>query len=613
MAEHDEQADRPTAPGGAAQPIAGSTASPAAAEPAETREPPVSQRLSALFAELHIVKVVLVDDRLEIVLDAALVSRIVGENEDARAAAGPFFANIDLSDSNEYLPEQVAAILNGFSGNQRDALAAALSPFSQEAADANVPTNLTALMPADFPIEYLTPAKWESRQEALLAECTPTARSLFLFDQQLGDGAEGTAIISSLAQTDLAAFGARWFCGLLSHTLNKGDEVKAWRELSDEKHLALKLFMPISKQNLNDGTAFYGAVYRTVINIYAEKMKDLALGAFGRAMNDALTEFRDLDPIDFEHIIAKSSEDEGVSELETLMRVYSIVQRDRIKKELLDQERLNNFLQEARTVKKVADVGRTLSDEASKRLAKLRSKELYEDPELINQFRDPLRNGDLFEVGGGAGLKLWVLIAQPCDLMVRSTGKRAFENNFKVAVLARVKQGALGSPPQTKPGFGFELARLDHDGQQAASVVFTQAAPIALEILDLAVLRADGKCELETNDEAPNPEFSSMAWDRRAERLHKSFKDIATKIENVRQADGDERAKEYASFLLPAASPDAAFRKYGEYANGRFSYAIKRAGRVREPFATSLLAAFSRYLSRDAYEHDFSAVREIEG
>src|SRR5699024_6019473 len=122
-----------------------------------------------------------------------------------------------------------------------------------------VPINLTALMPADFPIEYLTPAKWESKQGALLAECTSTARTLFLFDQELGDGTEGTAIISSLAQQDLAAFGTRWFCGLLSHTLDKGEEVKAWRELSNEKHLALELFMPISKRNLNDGAAFYSA------------------------------------------------------------------------------------------------------------------------------------------------------------------------------------------------------------------------------------------------------------------------------------------------------------------------------------------------------------------
>ncbi|ESY66841.1 MULTISPECIES: hypothetical protein [Mesorhizobium] len=584
----------------------------AVAEPVESPQASVGERLSVLFNELHIVKAVVVDDRLKMVLDAALVARIVGDNEDARATVTTLFPNIDLSNENEFLADQVGAILNTFSGNQRDELAAALAHFSQEAADVNVQVDLTALMPAGFPIEYLTPAEWEAKREALLAVCTTTARTLFFFDQELDDGAEGTAIISSLAQQDAVAFGTRWFCGLLSHILDKGEEVVVWRALSDEKKIPLKLFMPISKQNLHDGAAFYGAVYRTVINIYTEKLKDLALDAFGRAMSDALTEFRNLDPIDFEHIIAKSSEDEGVGELETLIRVYSIVQRDRIKKELLDQERLSNFLQEARTVKKVADVGRTYSDEAAKRRAKLRYKELYEAPELINQFRDPLRNGDLFEIGSGTHLKLWMLIAQPCDLMVRSDGKRAFENNFKVAVLAPVKRGVLGSPPATKPGYGFELARLDHDGMQAASVVFTQATPIALEVLDLAVLRADGKCEIETNGAAPTAEFSSMGWDNRAVRLRKSFTETATKIEERRKTTDNDRAKEYAGFLMPAASPDVAFRKYGEYANGKFSYAIKRAGRVREPFATSVLAAFSRYLSRDAYEHDFSAVREID-
>lgn len=575
-------------------------------------EPAISERLNKLFGELHIVRLVVVDDRLEIELDAALVARIVRETEPARAAAEPFFPEIDLSDANELLDDQVGAVLGSFNANRRDELAAALAPFSQEAADANVAVDLTNLLPANFPVEYLTPADWDARRDDLLADCTETARTLFLFDQELGEGTEGTSIIAALAQQDTGAFGTRWFCGLLSHTLDKGGEVKAWRALSDEKHLALKLFMPISKQNLHDGAAFYGAVYRTVINVYTEKMKDYALDAFGRAMTEALSEFRDLDPIDFEHIIAKSSEDEGVSELETLIRIFSIVQRDRIKKELLDQDKLSTFLQEARTVKKVADIGRALSAVAAKRLAKLRNKELYEDPELINQFRDPLRNGDLFEIGNGQNLKLWVLIAQPCDLMVRSNGKRAFETNFKVAVLAPVKRGELGKPPATKAGYGFALDRLDHDGQQAASVTFTQAAPISLEVLDLAVLNADGKCELDTSDGGALPRFSSAAWDKRAERLHQSFRDIATKIEQKREATDNERAQEFASLIMPAASPDASLRKHGSYAPGKFTYAIRRAGRVREPFAASLLAAFSRYLSRDAYEHDFSTVREID-
>lgn len=570
----------------------------------------VNERMLALFNELHIAKVVLVDDRLDQPLDAALVTKIVSANAEAQGAATAYFPNIDLSDANGSLYEQIDAILGTFDSNKRDELAATLAQFEEEAADVNVKRLLDDLIPVDFPVEYLTPGKWEAKREPLLAECSTTARTLFFFDQQLGSHGEGTTIISSMAQQDRAAFGAKWFCGLLSHTLEKGAEVPTWRELSAQKSIDLELFMPISKRNLSDGDAFYGAVYRTVINVYAERMKNTALRAFDTAFGQTLEKFKNLDPVDFEHMIANSSEGEGVSELDTLIRLYSIIQRDKVKTELLREDRVTEFLDAARTVKKVADIGRGLSEEAQARLALLRAEELYETDQLINQFRDPLRNGDMFEVGAGDSLKLWVLIAQPCDLMVRSDGERAYEDNFKVAVLAPINTGKDGQPPVIKHGLGFTLDRLGDTGRQMGFVEFTKATPVALNVLDLAVLRTDGACEIDTGDETPISAFPSLSWDNRAVQMRAAFKRIAIKIEEARSSGGDKRAEEMAAYLLPPAAPGKVIKRQGRYEKGKFSYAIKRVRRVREPFASSLLSAFSRFLSRDAYDHDFSAERK---
>jgi len=579
-----------------------------AAQPEVAPAPTTGERFLRLFEQLHITKIVLVDDRLEIPLDAALATRIFSDKVEAREAGANFFPEVDLSDDNEQVFEQVEAILAAMDADRRAELATVLAEFDERAADVNVARDLTDLLPAEFPTEYLTPNKWAARRDELLAECTATERTLFLFDQQLGaQGNEGTSIIAELVAHDRAAFGARWFCALLSHTLQKGEEIQTWRKLAEDEDLALELFMPIAKGNLNDGNAFYGAVYRTVINIYAERMKNIALDSFKEAMAGALDEFRNFDPIDFEHAVAKSSEGEGVSELETLMRLFTIVQRDRIKRELLKEEQLGAFLNAAHTAREIADVGRSLSDEATKRLAKLRHNELYESGELINEFRDPLRNGDLFEIGSGDSLSMWVLIAQPCDLMVRSDGERTYEKNFKVAVLAPVSRKPLGEEPGVKPYHEFKLERLDHGGLQAGSVVFTKATPVSLRVLDLAVLRVDGMCEIDSKDADPFPTFSSMSWDNRAPSLRREFKAIAEKIESVRTGKGgDDKAKTMAGYLMPKAAPGAVIARYATYDKGRFSYAIKRAGRVREPFAASLLAAFGRYLARDANEHDFS-------
>jgi hypothetical protein len=239
---------------------------------------------------------------------------------------------------------------------------------------------------------------------------------------------------------------------------------------------------------------------------------------------------------------------------------------------------------------------------------------LYEAGKLINEFRDPLRNGDLFEIGSGDNPSMWVLIAQPCDLMVRSDGERNYEKNFKVAVLAPVIRKPLGEKLEIKPYHEFKLEQLDHDGLQAGSVVFTKATPVSLKVLDLVVLRADGTCEIDTNDADPFPTFSSMSWEARAQTLRRDFQKISNKIEDARKGkSGDAKAKELAEYVMPRAAPGAVIAQHAAYDKGKFSYSIKRTGRVREPFASSLLAAFSRYLSRDAYEHDFSAERAKHG
>lgn len=231
--------------------------------------------------------------------------------------------------------------------------------------------------------------------------------------------------------------------------------------------------------------------------------------------------------------------------------------------------------------------------------------ELYESDELVNGYNEPLRNGDFFEIGEGDQLKFWVLIAQPCDLMVRSKGERARENNFKVAVLAPLHIRIPDEEAVLKEGLHFSLDHFGRNGAQSAVVQFADATPANLHVLDLAVLNKDGRCQLGA---AADPDISlhSKAWEKRRGELRKHFRRVTRQIEDARTAHKDVVAALLADAVIPRASPKKSFSKYGTYDNGAYSYPIRRRGRVRDPLATSLLNAFSRFLARDAYEHDFS-------
>lgn len=580
----------------------------------ESSEPVVEVpriKLTQLFAHLKISQVVFVDDKAEPQIDAGTITKVLAANDVAKEPLAEFFPGVTLTLANDALQEQVTVRLGELDAEGVTALRRVLAAQSDAAAEREALWRLQDLLPEGMAAHLLTPQAWHERRDALIGECTEEYRTLFLFDQELEVDdvtlgfTKGSEIIRGMAEKEKAGFGTRWFCGMLTHTVEKGDEVASWHRLAKSESLDLQFFMPIAKSTLDDAHAFYGAVYRTLINTYCQTMKHLAQDAFKEALEDALKRFALLDPIDFEHMVVKSSQVEGVSELETLIRLYGIIQKDQVKSQILQQARVGEFAAATRSAKDIADIGRALSPTSQERLHKLRREELYESDHLVNSYNDPLRNGDLFEIGEGNSLKLWVLIAQPCDLMVRSNGKRVREENFKVAVLAPLRTRPLGDDAGVKEGLNFSLEHYDHGGAQSAIVLFADATPANLQVLDLAVFNKDGRCQL-TAASDPNLSLPSRSWQKRDAELRQQFTKVSKQIEAARELHKDAVANLLANAIIPRGAPNKVFAKYGVYEEGGFSYPIRRCGRIRDPLAASLLIAYSRFLARDAYEHDFS-------
>ena len=104
----------------------------------------------------------------------------------------------------------------------------------------------------------------------------------------------------------------------------------------------------------------------------------------------------------------------------------------------------------------------------------------------------------------------------------------------------------------------------------------------------------------------PGLSLPSRSWQKRDAELRQHFTKISKQIEAAREAHKNAVADLLATAIIPRGAPNRAFAKNGVYENGGFSYPIRRCGRIRDPLAASLLMAYSRFLARDAYEHDFS-------
>ena len=257
--------------------------------PAEGVEPAVDDtrvRFAQLFTHLNIIKIIFVDDKAEPQTDAGTVIQVLAANEAAKEPLDDFFPGVALTLENDALQEQLTARLGELDAERLAALRGVLAAQSGDAAEREALGRLQDLLPDATTAHLLTPHAWHERRTALIDQCTEASRTLFLFDQELDllyvspGFTKGSEIIRDMAEKEKAAFGTRWFCAMLTHTVEKGDEVTSWRRLAKSENLDLRFFMPIAKTTLDDAPAFYGAVYRTLINTYCQTMKSLAQDAF---------------------------------------------------------------------------------------------------------------------------------------------------------------------------------------------------------------------------------------------------------------------------------------------------------------------------------------------
>ena len=95
--------------------------------------------------------------------------------------------------------------------------------------------------------------------------------------------------------------------------------------------------------------------------------------------------------------------------------------------------------------RRVSDMPREISvalSRESKSIEALRIQgyEIYDSSDEINQFHIPVELGDIYQSEGNG--KHHILLVQSCDLMVRATGKRSYDNKLgRMGTLVEIVYG----------------------------------------------------------------------------------------------------------------------------------------------------------------------------
>ena len=469
---------------------------------------------------------------------------------------------------------------------------------ADDVADASI---LSDIIPTDKLIN-LSPSQWEEQKTVLLNEIN-VIKTLFLFDRDFsdtgGDTNAGIKIIASLLTGEKAH---DVFCGLLTHTVSPDNQPESWTQLSQEYSIPKDRFVLIPKQHLSkDPILFAQTLKFTALSFDFTELKRTATEIISRAATAAAARVEEVNIYDLDHIVFQISAEEGLWEPDMLFRLHSLFHRQEARRLAHEEGALESLSNKLRSVSSIPTNSLSFSPPTS--TWSLQREELYDFGDHINNCNLPLEVGDIFVRSDIEDDKKYIVLAQPCDLMVRSNGQRQPE-------LKRIALAEIAKRENT-PHYSEELPYFGSAPSEKWFVFLKRIHYSNSYVLDLCVFNFDGGSRIALDAQPPSNLRPSLLnrYDILTKLLKKEFKTY--------------------KFLLPEDNDSKAIKSYKEQANKKFdahffgddlfhgnvelidntpiiSYNCKRVGRLSRTRALGLLMSYTSTLNRPAYDRDFT-------
>jgi hypothetical protein len=446
-----------------------------------------------------------------------------------------------------------------------------------------------AFRAADIPVEVLSLNEWVDRREDVCANLTDD--DLFFIDQDFsteeGGGSQtGEEILSYLLERPQQNF----VCIFFTHALGVADVSKSRAEIADRIGMANKKyrFAVVSKESL---TATNGGGYGALRIAFKEAfLKDWCFSIASRsqaaiieAIAEASTTLLKLDIDELAAAFFRRAFKDGTLEPDVLLRVFFLAARIRLQDERTQDQtlwkRLSNI---RRLLAETADD--RLQSPTSEPLRKWREREMFDPADVVNQAFSPIFLGDIFAVERAAKKEYFVLVAQPCDLIIRDTGSRNNNEALLLTVSEKVPKNATFAYNFEFPGLGRRW------------ILYSGATPINLNLLDIISFRSDGKL-LFTGDVQAS-EIMLPGLQKKFEKLASSFGGL---FDKSGKRTGTVLSSKYRRLSVsPFCGGDEPLK------DARIELPIIRVGRIRSPYAEAVLSGFAIHHTREAFDYDFS-------
>lgn len=540
--------------------------------------------VGALLDVVGITRVVVVDDAFEPTLgDLIAAGRCLPAVEVRIAEIGA----VDFAEEPEVWQGELRERWELLGGDQRRRALEDLLARSSSApiTDPELGRLRDLMNSVDF--KSLTPAEYGSESEELVRQAAENP-TLILFDRHLGEGDSDGGLRLAIDLYSADPENTIW-AGLLTNTVQQENEGQAWGELSNTSGVRRERFILLSKAHLKEDSSSFVEALRVVLMARpSSSLQRAVTDSIASAVTQAQEDVSKISCREFERIVFGLARDEGIWEVDILLRLFDTELRQRVRTLIHERSDVRETSRQLRELDRLREADLNPSSVEAQHIYR---REVYEEADYLSRLYLPIELGDLFRKEKGS--KQFILVAQPCDLMVRNenSGRRMPELSFVTLLPIRSTDPNAEVTGSRVPRATFELPAFDD--ASPAWVELDRPAPVPVESLDYCVFDSDGRGFAPYGPEIPD--WILPAWAERgvtladeAEKVRADFSGISKqeRVNLVRVRFGMRKDCEATPFIE------------GE----NFNLGLRRVGRVRPPFARALLTSYSAHQARADFD-----------
>lgn len=433
-----------------------------------------------------------------------------------------------------------------------------------------------------------------------------------------GNDKEGIEVLKSLQR-----HGSKGTAFLLTHAVEKQHEADKEQELQihlvGPDEVAHVPVCVISKGRLSEAAgddeataaALRIAIKRAGLRRSVHEVLKKVRPGLEVAFKDVAKKLLEIPPEQLDEFVVERGFVEGMSELHVVERAITAQVSQMVRQVFASDPSVLVSTARLRTLRAVSLAGGA-APQLHQHLDGFRRMEVWESDELINKSFSPLACGDIFETdaielpAGGASRR-FLLLGQPCDISLRGERDRDQDSALLIPLKKQDPAAATGENKPKMRALQFKV-----DGEQW-ECDFRNATSARLAILDLASFREDGRVRFDAGQEIDIPLLAGLkkVIEERVKPAHAALTGQEPKPYLLQLCFRSNAPFNQVHHGVLESPKQKSFQGVNVDLPKRVTWRLRRAGRIRMPYAAALLRDYLSVQGRDAFDLDFTKERGV--